>query len=167
MRRRIARAAETGPGRAPGRKAPESGRHLGAVSEGKSSGDHPEGHPGDAISFGHPSRSRPRTRISGALVWRGPGSVSTRSSSSHFVSTASGGARKELRRLRLREAFPRAGILSSRIPTLPGRSRFFEIWIRPVVPANAHARFESGIYELQKMIDQGLTQEQFLASASI
>jgi len=70
---RIARAAETGPGRAPGRKAPESGRHLGAVSEGNRGGDHPEGHPGDG-DFVWPSRSKVEPRppgFPGALVGAG------------------------------------------------------------------------------------------------
>ena len=60
------------------------------------------------------------------------------------------------------EAFPRAGNSFFPHPNVARKKQIFEIWIRPVVPANAHAALRIGIYELQKMIDQGLTQEQFL-----
>jgi len=41
------------------------------------------------------------------------------------------------------------------------RSQLFEIWIRPVVPVNAHMTLRIALYETQQMIDNGLTQEQF------
>jgi zinc protease len=41
------------------------------------------------------------------------------------------------------------------------RSQAFEIWIRPVVPENAHMSLRIALYELQKLVDNGLTEEQF------
>jgi len=41
------------------------------------------------------------------------------------------------------------------------QQQIFEIWIRPVVPANAHMALRIALYELDKMIQNGLTREQF------
>jgi len=66
------------------------------------------------------------------------------------------------------EAFPRAGNSFFPHPNVARKKQIFEIWIRPVVPANAHAALRIGIYELSKDdrpgIDPGAV---FLASASI
>jgi zinc protease len=62
------------------------------------------------------------------------------------------------------EAFPLGGFQTFPSPNVPRRKQIFEIWIRPVVPTNAHAALRIAIFELQKMIDQGLTQEQFLTT---
>ncbi|MDQ3283537.1 MAG: insulinase family protein, partial [Acidobacteriota bacterium] len=46
-------------------------------------------------------------------------------------------------------------------PNIARRSQLFEIWIRPVVPANAQMAMRLALYETQKMIDNGLSQEDF------
>ena len=46
-------------------------------------------------------------------------------------------------------------------PNIARRAQLFEIWIRPVVPANAHMATRIALYELQKLIDKGLSQEDF------
>jgi len=46
-------------------------------------------------------------------------------------------------------------------PNIARRAQAFELWIRPVVPANGQMAIRLALYELQKMIDNGLTQEQF------
>jgi len=46
-------------------------------------------------------------------------------------------------------------------PNIARRSQAFEIWIRPVVPANAHMATRIALYELQKLIDNGLSQDDF------
>jgi len=46
-------------------------------------------------------------------------------------------------------------------PNVARRSQAFEIWIRPVVPANAHMATRLALFELQKLIDNGLSQEDF------
>ncbi|MEO8033740.1 MAG: insulinase family protein, partial [Acidobacteriota bacterium] len=44
------------------------------------------------------------------------------------------------------------------------RSQAFEIWIRPVVPANTQMSIRIALYELQKLIDNGLSQDDFEAT---
>jgi zinc protease len=44
------------------------------------------------------------------------------------------------------------------------RSQAFELWIRPVVPANAQMSMRIALYELQKLIDNGLSQADFEAT---
>jgi len=41
------------------------------------------------------------------------------------------------------------------------RSQLFEVWIRPVVPVNAQMSMRIALYELQKLIDNGLSQTDF------
>jgi len=117
-----------------------------------------------AISFGHPievDRSHPDfPALWLARAWLGE----HRSSSSHLFQRI-----RELRGMNYGdyayvEAFPRAGFQFFPSPNVARKKQIFEIWIRPVVPANAHAALRIGIYELQKLIDQGLTQEQFLST---
>jgi len=52
--------------------------------------------------------------------------------------------------------FPDANVVRSR--------QIFEIWIRPVVPANAHMALRIATYELKALVDHGLTREQFEAT---
>ena len=115
-----------------------------------------------AISFGHPievDRGHPDfPALWLARAWLGE----HRSSSSHLFQRI-----REVRGMNYGdyayvEAFPRAGNSFFPQPNVARKKQIFEIWIRPVVPANALAALRIGIYELQKMIDHGLTQEQFL-----
>jgi zinc protease len=46
-------------------------------------------------------------------------------------------------------------------PNIARRTQAFEVWIRPVVPANGQMALRIALYELQQLIDNGLTQEQF------
>jgi zinc protease len=41
------------------------------------------------------------------------------------------------------------------------KGQLFEVWIRPVTPTNAHFALRVALTELGKMVDQGLTPEQF------
>ena len=59
------------------------------------------------------------------------------------------------------EYFNRPGAQFFPSPNIARRSQLFEIWIRPVAPENAHMSMRIALYELQKLIDRGLTQEQF------
>jgi zinc protease len=59
------------------------------------------------------------------------------------------------------EAFPRGMFQFFPDPNVARRRQLFEIWIRPVVPANAHMSLRIALYELQKLIKDGLTKEQF------
>ncbi|HEX2834767.1 MAG TPA: pitrilysin family protein [Thermoanaerobaculia bacterium] len=46
-------------------------------------------------------------------------------------------------------------------PNIARRNQLFEIWIRPVVPENAQMAMRIALYETQKMIDEGLSEEDF------
>ena len=59
------------------------------------------------------------------------------------------------------EAFPRGMFQFFPDPNIARRAQIFEVWIRPVVPANAHMALRIAVWELQKLIDGGLSQEDF------
>jgi zinc protease len=59
------------------------------------------------------------------------------------------------------EAFPRGMFQFFPDPNIARRAQIFEVWIRPVVPVNAHMALRIAVWELQKLIDQGLSQEDF------
>ena len=59
------------------------------------------------------------------------------------------------------EAFPRGMFQFFPDPNVARRRQLFEIWIRPVVPANAQMSLRIALFELQKLIKNGLTKEQF------
>jgi zinc protease len=62
------------------------------------------------------------------------------------------------------EAFPR-GMFQFFPDANVARSRqIFEVWIRPVVPANAHMTLRIAVYELAKLIQNGLSREDFDAA---
>jgi len=59
------------------------------------------------------------------------------------------------------EFFNRPGRQFFPSPNIARRSQLFEIWIRPVVPENAQMAMRIALHETQKMIDKGLSQEDF------
>ncbi|MGA7613915.1 MAG: pitrilysin family protein [Thermoanaerobaculia bacterium] len=59
------------------------------------------------------------------------------------------------------EAFPRGMFQFFPDPNLGRRAQLFEIWIRPVAPENGHMALRIALHELGKMIDDGLTQDEF------
>jgi len=59
------------------------------------------------------------------------------------------------------EAFPRGMFQFFPDPNVARSRQLFEIWIRPVEPANAQMSLRIAVYELQKLIAHGLTKEQF------
>jgi zinc protease len=46
-------------------------------------------------------------------------------------------------------------------PNVARRSQAFEVWIRPVVPANAHMSLRIALYELNKLVNEGLSEDDF------
>ena len=46
-------------------------------------------------------------------------------------------------------------------PNVPRREQYFSVWIRPVVPADAQFALRAGLYEVQRLRDQGMTQADF------
>lgn len=59
------------------------------------------------------------------------------------------------------EAFPRGMVQFFPSPNLGRKAQLFEVWIRPVAPENAHFALRIALSELDKLIQNGLTQEQF------
>ena len=43
-------------------------------------------------------------------------------------------------------------------PGVPRREQYFSVWIRPVQPPDAQFALRAGLYELQRLRDEGLTQ---------
>ncbi len=59
------------------------------------------------------------------------------------------------------EAFPRGMFQFFPDPNVARRAQIFEVWIRPVVPVNAHMALRIGVYELDKLLHDGLSKEDF------
>ncbi|MGI9042562.1 MAG: M16 family metallopeptidase [Gemmatimonadaceae bacterium] len=62
------------------------------------------------------------------------------------------------------EAFPRGMFQFFPDPNIARRGQIFEIWIRPVVPENAHMALRIAVTELDDLIDNGLSEEDFQAT---
>ncbi len=117
-----------------------------------------------AISLGHPlsvTRAHPDfAALSVARSWLGE----HRSSLSHLYERL-----RELRGMNYGdyayiEAFPRGMYQMQPDANVARRAQLFEIWIRPVPPEQAHMALRIALFELQKLIDNGLTEEQFQAT---
>jgi zinc protease len=59
------------------------------------------------------------------------------------------------------EAFPGGGGQFFPDANRPRARQIFEIWIRPVKPEQAHHALRIAIHELEKLVQDGLTEEQF------
>ena len=59
------------------------------------------------------------------------------------------------------EAFPDGMFQFFPDPNIARQRQLFEIWIRPVVPVNAHMTLRVAIHELDQLVERGLTKEQF------
>ena len=114
-----------------------------------------------AISFGHPidvTRSQPDfAALSVARAWLGE----HRSSVSHLYQRI-----REVRGMNYGdyayiEAFPRGMFQFFPDPNVGRRSQIFEVWIRPVVPVNAHMALRIAIHELDRLIREGMSKEDF------
>ncbi len=117
-----------------------------------------------AISLGHPiavTRSHPDfAALMVARTWLGE----HRSSMSHLYQRI-----REVRGMNYGdyayiEAFPGGMYRSLPEANVARRAQLFEIWIRPVLPRNAHMALRIAVHELAKLIDNGLTEEQFQAT---
>jgi zinc protease len=117
-----------------------------------------------AISFGHPidvTRSHPDfPALSVARAWLGE----HRASMSHLY-----GRIREVRGMNYGdyayiEAFPRGMFRFFPDPNLARRQQLFEVWIRPVAPENAHMALRIAVHELDRLIKDGLSREDFEAT---
>jgi zinc protease len=117
-----------------------------------------------AISLGHPievTRSHPDfPALSVARAWLGE----HRSSMSHLYSRI-----REIRGMNYGdyayiEAFPGGMFQSFPSPNVARRAQLFEIWIRPVAPANAHMALRIAVHELEKLVRDGMSESDFQAA---
>jgi zinc protease len=114
-----------------------------------------------AISFGHPievTRSHPDfAALSVARAWLGE----HRSSVSHLYNRI-----RETRGMNYGdyayiEAFPRGMFQFFPDPNIARRAQIFEVWIRPVVPENAQMALRIAVHELDRLVRDGLSKEDF------
>ena len=61
------------------------------------------------------------------------------------------------------EAFLQDGGSTFALPNIPRRQQSFSIWIRPVAPENAHFALRGAIFYLRRLVDRGMTAEEFQA----
>ena len=59
------------------------------------------------------------------------------------------------------EYFPRGMFLTEPEPNVGRRQQIFQIWIRPVEPPNGMFALRIALYELDKLVKQGMSQEDF------
>ncbi|MCM3876324.1 MAG: insulinase family protein [Thermoanaerobaculia bacterium] len=113
------------------------------------------------ISFGFPidvTRNHPDfAALSVARAWLGE----HRSSSSHLYQRI-----REVRGMNYGdyayiEAFPFGMYRMLPAPHFARRAQIFEIWIRPVMPQNAQMALRVAIHELDKLVNEGLSEEDF------
>jgi zinc protease len=52
-------------------------------------------------------------------------------------------------------------------PNVPRRQQYFSVWIRPVVPTDAQFALRAGLYEVQKLHDEGMTKADFEATRNL
>ncbi|WP_242345701.1 M16 family metallopeptidase [Anaeromyxobacter terrae] len=120
--------------------------------------------PGVAISFGHPLdvvRGQPDfVALWLAKTWLGE----HRSSSSHLYQRIREERGMNYGDYAYVEAFPRGMFQFFPAPNVARRAQLFEVWIRPVVPANAQMAIRIALHELGRLVDQGLTEEEFEAT---
>jgi zinc protease len=62
------------------------------------------------------------------------------------------------------ENFIQAGGSRMPVPNIPRRQQFFSIWIRPVPHHNAHFALRQAMRELRRLVEQGLSAEDFEAT---
>lgn len=46
-------------------------------------------------------------------------------------------------------------------PNVPRRQQYFSVWLRPVVPNTAHFALRNAIFEVERLVERGLNQEEF------
>ncbi len=46
-------------------------------------------------------------------------------------------------------------------PNVPRRQQFFSVWIRPVVPSTAHFALRAALFEVERLIERGMTEDEF------
>jgi len=117
-----------------------------------------------AISFGHPI---PVTRASAdfaaldvARAWLGE----HRAQMSHLYDRIREKRGMNYGDYAYIEAFPRGMYQFFPDPNIARQQQLFEVWIRPVVPENGHMALRIALYEVDKLVREGLSKEEFEAT---
>jgi zinc protease len=117
-----------------------------------------------AISFGLPiavTRAHPDfAALSVARAWLGEHRMST----SHLYDRIRNIRGMNYGDYAYIEAFPRGMFQFYPDANIPRRAQIFEVWIRPVEPQNAHMALRIATNELEKLINNGLSEEDFQAT---
>ncbi|HUQ20188.1 MAG TPA: pitrilysin family protein [Gemmatimonadaceae bacterium] len=117
-----------------------------------------------AISLGLPidvTRSSPDyAALSVARAWLGEHRMST----SHLYQRIRGIRGMNYGDYAYIEAFPGGMFQFFPNPNIARRAQIFEVWIRPVVPENAHMALRIAVNELDKLISDGMSEEDFQAT---
>lgn len=117
-----------------------------------------------AISFGHPINvtraSKDFAALDVARAWLGE----HRASMSHLYDRIREKRGMNYGDYAYIEAFPRGMYQFFPDPNIARQQQLFEVWIRPVVPENAHMALRIALHEVEKLVKNGLTQEQFEAT---
>jgi zinc protease len=117
-----------------------------------------------AISFGHPisvtRASKDFAALDVARAWLGE----HRASMSHLYDRIREKRGMNYGDYAYIEAFPRGMYQFFPDPNIARQQQLFEVWIRPVVPENAHMALRIALHEVEKLVKNGLTKEQFEAT---
>ncbi len=119
---------------------------------------------GSAVSFGHSLDVRRGDPDFVALwlarTWLGE----HRSSTSHLYQRIREARGMNYGDYAYIEAFPGAMFRFTPPPNVGRRAQIFEVWIRPVVPKNAHMAIRIAVHELRRFLSEGLSQDEFEAT---
>jgi len=114
-----------------------------------------------AISFGHPidvtRGSSDFAALDVARAWLGE----HRASLSHLYDRIREKRGMNYGDYAYIEAFPRGMYQFFPDPNIARQQQIFEVWIRPVVPENGHMALRIALHEVEKLVKNGLTREQF------
>jgi zinc protease len=117
-----------------------------------------------AISFGHPisvTRASPDfAALDVARAWLGE----HRASMSHLYDRIREQRGMNYGDYAYIEAFPRGMYQFFPDPNIARQQQLFEVWIRPVVPENGHMALRIALHEVEKLVKNGLTRQQFEAT---
>ncbi len=117
-----------------------------------------------AISFGHPidvaRGSKDFAALDVARAWLGE----HRASMSHLYDRIREKRGMNYGDYAYIEAFPRGMYQFFPDPNIARQQQIFEVWIRPVVPENGHMALRIALHEVERLVRDGLTEEEFEAS---
>jgi zinc protease len=151
-------------GKLPLRATPRVGGVVGRTSQGHEVDIIAKETRATAISFGHPigvTRASPDfAALDVARAWLGE----HRAQLSHLYDRIREQRGMNYGAYAYIEAFPRGMFQFFPDPNIARQQQVFEVWIRPVVPENAHMALRIALHEVDRLVKDGLTREQFEAT---